>query len=119
MIFGVNCSGCGAVLMHFSRWAWEAADPALVVWHADGERVLVGGDRWRGRPLTWSADDAARHEARLRELLERLGSLEEAVRTLHLIAGIGALHISGLLERVADLPPLEAKRLVVRALAPD
>ena len=118
-VFGINCPGCGVVLKDYGRGRWPEGDPAAVRWHTDGDRWLVGGDRWRGRPGAWSPDDATRHESRLRGLREQVGSLEEAVRVLHTTAGLGALHIAGLVERVAGLPTEEAKRLVIRALAPD
>ena len=67
----------------------------------------------------WSPEDAHRHEVRLRVLWDRSGSLEAALLTHHLTAGLGALPLSGLVERVAGLPADQAKRLVVRALARD
>lgn len=118
-MFGTNCPECGVELTNYGAAAWDAAESAEAIWHSDGRAELVGGDRWRGRPGAWSPADAARHEARLRELLARAGSMESAIRTLHLTAGLGALQLCGLVERVAGLPRQEAKRLVVRSLAPE
>jgi hypothetical protein len=115
-VFGANCPECGAVLRSFRRGAWTGVDPAGVVWHSDGDRGLVGGDRWRGRPGAWCPADAPLHEARLREMAGRCVSLDEAVRVLHASAGLGALPLASLVEQVAGLSSQEAKRLVVRAL---
>lgn len=117
-VFGANCQECGIVLKKYGGYKWSEGNPAATIWYTDGARKLVGGDRWRGRPGSWTSDDAPCHETRLRELQQRLGSLDDAVRILHATAGLGALHLSWLVERVAGLEALEAKRLVVRALSP-
>lgn len=119
VVFGTNCPECGVVLLAHGGGRWNAAGSSAVAWHTGGCRRLVGGDRWRGRLGAWSPEDAPRHEARLRELVDRLGSLEEAVLTLHGSAGLGALHLTGLVERVAGVSKVEAQRVVVRALDPD
>ena len=118
-VFGVNCAECGTVLKNYRFASWGGVDLASVRWHSDGEAVLLGGDRWRGRPGAWSADHAPRFEPRLRELVSGLGSLEEAIRVLHLTSGLGALPLSELVERLAGVPSRAAKRLVVGALHPD
>lgn len=117
-IYGANCPACGAMLQDFHRGGWCEGDAGRAVWHCPGGRELAGGDWRRGRPGAWSPGDAVRHEARLRELLGRSGSLVEAVRVLHAAAGLGAVHLCGLVARVADLSLGEARREVVRALAP-
>lgn len=116
--FATNCSECGVVLVTHLRSKWTEAEASGIHWHTRGERWLVGGDRWRGRPGAWSPEDAPRHEARLRNLRAQFDSLEEAVCILHTTTGLGALPIAGLVERVAGLAAKDAKRLVVRALAP-
>jgi hypothetical protein len=116
-IVAVNCAECGAALRTFHCGAWEDGDAANTSWQSDGSHRLVGGDWRHGRPGAWSPEDAPRHEARLRQLWGRLGSLEEAIRTLQAISGLGALPLAGLVERVAGPPIEKAKRLVVRALA--
>jgi hypothetical protein len=59
-----------------------------------------------------------RHERRLRDLRDQTGSLEEAILMLHTAAGIGALNLAKLVASVSDLTIVEAKRLVVRVIAP-
>lgn len=66
----------------------------------------------------WGKTDTERVEQRLRDLMVSGCSVEEAVQAIHRDDGVGALFICPAVEAVAGLSPLEAKRLVVRALFP-
>lgn len=116
-LFAVNCSSCGTTLnCHLSLARWQDADPSKVIWQRSYRQYLVGGDRWRGRPGAWEQLDVQQVDQKFSQLLAQSDSVDDAIRSLHLIAGLGALHLCGVVERVVGVSALEAKKRVVRAM---
>ena len=117
-IFAINCVTCGCVLLCFTTGRWEPSLTETAHWYSDGVRVLIGGDRWRGRPQSWQPEQLDSHVARLNNLIETAGSVKEAVLILHTTTGIGAIDLVTIVAHALKVSAYEAKKRVVNSLSP-
>jgi hypothetical protein len=117
-ILAINCVACGCVLRCYATGRWESSLAQNALWYSDGTRVLIGGDRWRGRPEAWQLEQLDSHASRLENLIGSAKSVNEAVLIFHTTTGIGAINLITVAVKALRISVVEAKKLVVNSLSP-
>ncbi len=117
-LYAINCVVCGCVLKCYATGGWESSLAENALWYSDGSRVLMGGDRWRGRPKSWQAEQLDSHASRLEHLIGSTKSVSEAVLILHTTTGIGAIDLVPVIVKALRISVVEAKKLVINSLSP-